>query len=153
MFIFSVMSDSFRPHGMQHASLPCPSQSPGVCSNSCPLDGIIDAIQPSHLLSAPSPPSFSLSPNQGLFQWVSSSCQVAKLLELQLQYPSFQWIFRIDFLYNWLVWSPCCPRDSQEFSSSTVQKYWFFSAQPSLWSNSHILIWLLEKLQLWLYRP
>ena len=52
-----------------------------------------------------------------LFQWVGSSHQVAKVSELQLQYQSFQWIFRIDFLYDWLVWSVCSPRDSQETSS------------------------------------
>ena len=55
-----------------------------------------DAIQPSHPLSSPSPPAFSLSQHQGLFQWVSSLHQVAKVLELQHQ--SFQWIFRSDFL-------------------------------------------------------
>ena len=60
-----------------------------------------DAIQPSHPLSSPSPPAdFSLSQHQGLFKWVSSSHQVAKVLELQLHNQSFQWIFRIDFLYN-----------------------------------------------------
>jgi len=53
-----------------------------------------DAIQPSHPLSSPSPPAFNLSQHQGLFQWVSSSHQVAKVLELQLQYQSFQRIFR-----------------------------------------------------------
>ena len=58
---------------------------------------VSDAIQPSHPLSSPSP-TFSLSLHQGLFQWVSSSHQVAKVLELQLQHRSFQWIFRIDFL-------------------------------------------------------
>ena len=57
-----------------------------------------DAIQPSHPLSAPSPPAFSLSQHQGLFQRVSSLHQVAKVLELQLQYQSFQLIFRTDFL-------------------------------------------------------
>ena len=61
-------------------------------------------IQPSHPLSSPSPLAFSLSQHlsQGLFQWVSSSYQVVKVLELQLQQQSFQWIFRTDFLYNWL---------------------------------------------------
>ena len=56
-------------------------------------------------------------PASGLFQWVSSSHKVAKILELQLQHQhqSFQWIFRVDFLY-WLLWSLCCPRDSQESS-------------------------------------
>ena len=72
-----------------------------------------DAIQPSHPLSSPSP-AFSFSQHQGLFQWVSSSHQVAKVLELQHQ--SFQWVFRVNFLLFWWVWSPCCPRDSQESS-------------------------------------
>ena len=75
-----------------------------------------DAIQPSCLLSPPSPPAFNLSQHQGLFQWVGSLYQVAKELKLQLQHQSFQ--FRVDFLWNWLVWSPCCPRDSQEASSA-----------------------------------
>ena len=79
-----------------------------------------DAIQPSPTLSSPSPPTFNLSQRQGLFQWVDSSHQVAKVLEFQLQHQSFQWIFRADFLQDWLVWSPCSPRDSQE-SSPTPQ--------------------------------
>ena len=57
-----------------------------------------DAIQPSHPLSSPFPPSFNLSQHLGLFQWVNSSHQAAKVLEFQLQHQSFQWIFRTDFL-------------------------------------------------------
>ena len=57
-----------------------------------------DAIQPSHPLSSPFPPAFNLSQDQGLFKWVSSSHQVAKVLEFQFQHQSFQWIFRTDFL-------------------------------------------------------
>ena len=57
-----------------------------------------DAIQPSHPLSSPSSPAFILSQHQGLFKWVSSSHQVAKVLEFQLQHQSFQWIFKTDFL-------------------------------------------------------
>ena len=57
-----------------------------------------DAIQSSHPLSSPSPPTFNLFQHQGLFKWVSSSHQVAKVLEFQLQHQSFQWIFRTDFL-------------------------------------------------------
>ena len=57
-----------------------------------------DAIQPSHLLSSPSPPAFNLSQPQGLIKWVSSSHQVAKVLEFQLQHQSFQWTPRTDFL-------------------------------------------------------
>ena len=56
------------------------------------------AIQPSHPLSSPSLPTFNLSQHQGLFQWVSSSHQVAKVLEFQLQHQSFQWIFGTDFI-------------------------------------------------------
>ena len=65
------------------------------------------SIQPSHPLSSPSPPAFNLSQHQGLFQWVRSSYQVAKVLEFQLQHQSFHWIFRTDSLYGWLVGSPC----------------------------------------------
>ena len=59
---------------------------------------ICDAIQPSHPWSSHSPPIFNLSQNQGLFKWVSSSHQVAKILEFQLQHQSFQWTLRTDFL-------------------------------------------------------
>ena len=57
-----------------------------------------DAIQPSHPLSSPSPPAPNPSQHQGLFQWVDSSHEVAKVLEFQLQHQSFQWIFRTDIL-------------------------------------------------------
>ena len=57
-----------------------------------------DAIQPSHPLSFPSPPTFNLSQHQGFFKWVSSSYQVAKVLEFQLQHQSFQWTPRTDLL-------------------------------------------------------
>ena len=56
-----------------------------------------DAIQPSHPRSSPSS-AFNISQHQGFFRWVSSSHQVAKVLEFQLQHQSFQWIFRTDFL-------------------------------------------------------
>ena len=58
---------------------------------------VSDAFQPSHLLLSPSPPVSNLSQHHGLFQWVNSLHQVAKVLEFQLQHQSFQWIFRIDF--------------------------------------------------------
>ena len=57
-----------------------------------------DTIQPSHSLLSPFPPAINLSQHQGLFQWVSSSRKVAKVLEFQLQHKSFQWIFRTDLL-------------------------------------------------------
>ena len=64
---------------------------------------VSDAIQPSHPPSSPSPPTFSLSQHPGFFQWVSSSLQVAKVLKFQLQYQSFQWVFRMtSFRMDWL---------------------------------------------------
>ena len=65
---------------------------------------VCDGIQPSHPLSSPSPPAFNLSQYQSLFQWVSSSHQVAKVLEFQLQHQSFQWIFSelFSFRMDWL---------------------------------------------------
>ena len=59
---------------------------------------VSDAIQPSHPLSSPSPPALNLSQHQGLFKWVSSSHQVAKVLEFQPQHQSFQWTPRTDLL-------------------------------------------------------
>ena len=79
-----------------------------------------DAIQPSHPLLSSSPPALNLSQYHGLFKWVSSSHQVAKVLEFQLQHQSLQWTPRTDLLQNGLVGSPCSPRDSQE-SSPTPQ--------------------------------
>ena len=82
---------------------------------------VSDAIQPSNPLLSSSPPPFSFSQHQGLFNWVSSSHQVAEVLELQLRHPKliqkfFQSMLRVDFLQDWLVWSPYSPRDSQESS-------------------------------------
>ena len=113
LFSRSVVSDSLWPHGLQHARLPCPSLFPRLCSNSHPLSRWYHPT-----ISSPSPPAFNLCWH--LFQWVSSSHQVAKVLELQLQHQSFQWTFRVDFLEDWLVWSPCSPRNSWE-SSPTPQ--------------------------------
>ena len=95
LFSHSVVSNSVWPHGLQHTRLPRPSPTLRACSNSCPPS--CDDIQPSHPLSSPSP-AFNLSQSQGLFQWVSSLHHVAKVLEFQLQYQSFQWISMTNFL-------------------------------------------------------
>ena len=72
----------------------------------------IGLVMPSNqlILSLLSPPAHNLFQHQGLFLWISSLHQVDKLLEFEHQ--PFQWIFRVDFPYNWQVWSPCYPRDS-----------------------------------------
>ena len=98
LFSHSVVSDSLWPHGLQHAKIPCPSLSSRVCSDSCPLSRWCHPTISSSVI--PSPPAHNLSQYQGLFQWVGSSHQVAKILELQLQHQSFQWIFKVDLPYG-----------------------------------------------------
>ena len=117
-----------------------------VYSNSSPLSQWCHP--PSHPLSSPSPPAFNLSQHQGLFQWVSSSHQVAKVLDFQLQHQSFQWTLRT---LGWTGWISLQSKGlSRVFSSTTVQNHQFFGTQLSLWSSSHIHSWLLEKPKLWL---
>ena len=113
-----AQSNSLQPHGLHNTRLPCRSLTPKAYSNPCPSS---QWCHPTNWTSVtPSPPTFNLSQHQGLFKTVSSLYQVAKVLEFQLQHRSFQWIFRTNFLKDWLVWSPCSPRDSQE-SSPTPQ--------------------------------
>ena len=119
-FSRSVMSDSLRPQELQHARPPCPSPTPGVTQTH--VHRVSDAIQPSHPLSSPSPPAPNPSQHQRVFQWVNSSHEVAKILEFQLQHHSFQRNPRADLLQNWLVGSPCSPRDSREFSPTPLFK-------------------------------
>ena len=95
---------------------------------------VSDAIQPSHRLSSPSPPAFNLSQNQGLFKWVSSLHQMAKLLEFQQEHQSFWWTPRTDLLQDGLVGSPCSPRNSQEFSPTPQFKSINSSALSFLYS-------------------
>ena len=110
-FSHSIVSDSLRPHGLQHARRPCPLPTPGVYPNSSPLSrwchptisSTVVPIQPSHPLSSASPPRFNLSQLQSLFKWVSSLHQVAKVLEFQLQHQSFhEYSGLISFRMDWL---------------------------------------------------
>ena len=101
--IYWVVSSSLWPHGLQHHRLLCPSISPDVCSNSCPLSwwSYLTSSSSSHSSHPTSTFAFKLSEHQSLLQWVVSLHQVAKVLELQPQ--SFQWMsglisFRIDWL-------------------------------------------------------
>ena len=116
-------------------------QLPEIAQTHVPRVG--DAIQPSHPLSSPFPPTFNLYQRQGLFKWVSSSHQVAKVLEFQPQHQFFQWIFRTDFLQDGLVWTPCSPRDSQE-SSPTPQFKSISSSNIETWSNIVKSLWNLK---------
>ena len=126
-FSHSVVSDSLQPHGLQHLRPPCPS----LEFTQTQVLWVSDAIQPL-ILSSPYLPTFSLSQHQGLFRWVSSSHQVAKVLEFQLQHQSFQRILMTDFFWDGQVGSPCSPRDFRVSSNRIVQKHQFFGAQLSL---------------------
>ena len=106
--------NSSRPHGLQHTRPACPSQTPGVYPNSCPLNQW--CLQPSHPLSSPSHPTFNLSQHQGLFKWVSSSYQ-----------------FFIPF-HNWIIFH--CVDPSHVFIHSSVAEHlgWFhFLAIMNIW--------------------
>ena len=126
-FSCSVVSDSLRPHESQYARLPCPSLSPWVCSNSCPLS---QWCHPTISSSFPSSPlALNLSQHQGLFQWVSSLHHKAKVL--------------ISFRSDWfdLLAVQGTLKILLQHHSLKVS---FFGVQPSLWSNSHIHTWHLE---------
>ena len=105
-----------------------------------------DAIQPSHPLSSPSPPAFSLFKYQGLFWWIGSSHQVPKVVELQLQHQSFKWIWYsglIFFRINWLALHAVqgTLKSLLQHHSTKASILWcsaFFIVQP------HIYTWLLE---------
>ena len=143
-FSRSVMSDSLRPHGLQHFRLPCSSPFPGACWNSCPLTHwchptISSSVFPfsSCLLSFSESGSF---PTSQLFtsgdQSIGTSAS-ASILPLNIQ----DW-FSLGLTGLISLQSKVC---SRVFSNTTVQKHQFFSTQPSSWSNSHIHTWLLKK--------
>ena len=127
-FSCSVVSDSLRSHGLQHARPHCPSPTPRVYSNSCPLSRWCHPNISSSV--SPSPPAFNLSQLQGLFQWVSSSHQVAKVSASTSVLPmnTQDWS-----PLGWTGWISLRSKGlSRVFSNTTIQKYQFFGAQLSL---------------------
>ena len=122
---------------MNHSTpgLPVRHQLPG--STQTHVDRVSDAIQPSHPLSSLSPPALNLSQHQGLFQWVNSSHEVAKVFEFQLQHQSFQWIFRTDsFRMDWLdlfaAWETLSSLLQHHSSKASIfQRSAFFTVQLS----------------------
>ena len=143
-FSISVMSNSLWPHGLQHGRVPCPSPTPRAYSNSCSLSRwcnptISSSVVPfsSQFQSFPASGSFPMS------QFFASGGQrigvsiSASVLPMNIQ----DW-FPLG-LTGWI--SLQSKRLSRVFSNTTVQKHQFFGAQLSLWSNSHMCTWLLEK--------
>ena len=141
----SVMSDSLRPHGLLHARLPCLSPTPGACSpNSCPSSQwCYPTISSSVIPFSSCPQSFPASgsfPMSQFFRWPkywSFSFSISPSNEYSVLISFWNQFGLISFLSKGL---------SRIFSNTTVQKHQLFGTQLSLWSNSHIHTWLLEKL-------
>ena len=143
-FSHSVMSYSLRPHESQHARSPCPSPTPGVHSNSCPLSGWCHpAISSSVIPFSSCPQSLPASrsfPMSQLFTWGGQSIGVSALASV-LPKNTQDWS-----PLGWTGWMSLQSKGlSRVFSDTTVQKHQFFSAQLSSQSNSHIHTWPLEK--------
>ena len=133
----SVTSNSLRPHGLQHARPPCPSSTPRVYSDSSPLSQWCHPTISSSVI--PFSSRFNLAQHQGLFQWVSSSHQVARLLGVSALASVLPMNIQDWFPLGWTGWISLQSEGlSRVFSNTTVQKHQFFSTQISLYSNSHI---------------
>ena len=140
-FSHSVVSDSLRPHGLQHTRLPCPSPTPEACSNSCPLNQWCHQTISSSVIPISScRQSFPASGSFPMSQFFTSGGQSigvsgsASVLPMNIQ----------DWFCLGLIDLISLPSKglSRVFSNTTVQKHQFFSTQLSLWSSSHIHIWL-----------
>ena len=140
----SVMSDSLQPHGLQHARLPCPSPAPRACPNSWPLSQwrhptISSSVIPfsSCLQSFPASGSFPMSQFYASGGQIIGASGSTSVLPMNIQGWFSSGLTSLISLQSKGL--------SRVFSNSTVQKHQFFGAQSSLWSNSHIHTWLLEK--------
>ena len=143
-FSRSAMSNSLHLHGLQHARPPCPSPTPRVCPNSCLLSQWCHPIISSYVVPfSPSLQSFPASGSYHMSQFFLSggpsigASASASVLPMNIQ----SW-FPLGF--TGLI-SLQSKEFSRVFSNTTFQKHQFFGAQLSLWSNSHIHTWLLEK--------
>ena len=140
--VFTVSQVKYRSNivvAVQSLSRVQRSVTPWTVAGQAPLSSIISQkllkfmciklVIQSTISSSASLLSFCLQsfPASGSFLCVSSLHQVAEVLQLQLQHQSFQWIFMVGFLQDWLVWPPCSPRDSQESSPAPQFKSISFS--------------------------
>ena len=142
-FSCSVVSDSLWPHGLQRTRPPCPSPTPGACSNSCPLNWWCHpTISSSVALFSSYPQPFPASESFPISQFFASgghsigASASASVLPMNIQ----DW-FPLG-LTGWI--SLQSKGLSRVFSSTAIPKHQFFGAQPPLWPNSHIYTWLLE---------
>ena len=139
-----VVSDSSWPHGLQHAKPPCPSPTPGIYSNSCPLSRWCHPTISSSVVPFSScPQSFPASGSFPLSQLFSSGGQNIGILASTSVFPmnTQDWS-----PLGWTGWISLQSKGlSRVFSNTTVQKHQFFGPELSSQSNSHIHTWPLEK--------
>ena len=144
-FSCSVMSNSLRPHGPQHVRPPCPSPTPGVHLNPCPLSRwchptISSTVVP--FSSCPQP-----FPASGAFQVSQLFASGGQIIGVSASTPVLPMNTQDWSPLGWTLWISLQSKGlSRVFSNTTVQKHQFLGTQPSLWSSSHIHKWLLEKL-------
>ena len=144
------MSNSLRPHGRQHVRLFCPSLSPGLCWDSCPLSRCC------YLTISSSAVTFSfclqsfLASGSFPMSWLFASGGQSNGASPLVLPMNIQGWFPLGLTGFISLQSKGC---SRVFSRTTTWKHQFFSTQPSSWSNLQICTWLLEKPQLWLYGP
>ena len=138
------MSDSLRPHGLQHARLPRPSPTPGAYSNSCPLSQWCHQTISSSVVRFSS--YFQSFPASGSIQMSQFFTSGGKNIGVSVSASVLPMNIQDWFPLRWIGWiSLQSKRLSRVFSNTTVQKHQFFGAQLSLWYSSHIHTWLLEK--------
>ena len=144
LFSHSVVPNSLRLHGLQHARPLCPSPTPRACSNSCQLSQwchptISSSVVPFSfcLQSFPASGSFQMSHYFASGGQSSGTSASASVLSMTIQDCFPLGLTGLISLQSKGL--------SRVFSNTTVQKHQFFGAQPSLWSNSHVYTWLLEK--------
>ena len=145
------MSDSLQPHGMQHTRLLCLPLSPRLCSNSCPLSSWCYLTILSSAIPFPFCLQSFLASGSFLSQLFTSGCQSIRASAWASVLPMNIQGWSLLELTGWI--SLQSKGLSRVFSSTTIWRYRFVSAQPSLWSNSYIHTWLLEKPRLGLHRP
>ena len=143
-FSLSVLSDSLKTHELQHTRPPCPSPTPGVHPNSCASSRWCHQVISSSVVpfssSPQSLPASESFPMSQLFSWGSQNIGVSALASVLLMNTQ-DWS-----PLGWTGWISLQSKGfSRVFSKTAVQKHWFFGAQLSSQSNSHIHTWLLEK--------
>ena len=142
-FSHSVAFDSLRPHELQNTRLPCPSPTPGACSNSCPLSQWCHPTSSSSVI--PFSSYLQSFPASGFFQMSQFFPSGGQSIEVSAWVSVLQMNIQDWFPLGSTCWISLQSKRLSRIFNTTVRKYQFFNTQLSLYSNSHINTWLLEK--------